>query len=185
MRFFRFPVLGMTLLLLTACNAVSSKYNNAHQLVLKLETKQREVHSLEDLSLQVTLLNQSASSVLVHKRLFWLPYPDIPWGMSEMVILISDSSGNLIKDMGFFVKYQFPGEDTLDVLKPGEQIMKTVHPGSLLHEFTFTVGEKYTVVAVYRNELDIAKTIDRVEVPAWVGTIRSNEETFVILPPED
>ncbi|MBV6396080.1 MAG: hypothetical protein HFACDABA_01668 [Anaerolineales bacterium] len=48
----------------------------------------------------------------------------------------------------------------------------------------FDEEEKYTIVAVYQNKLDISKTIQGVLIPAWVGTIRSNEETFIILPSE-
>lgn len=47
----------------------------------------------------------------------------------------------------------------------------------------FDEGEKYTIVAVYQNELDMSKTIKGVVIPSWVGTIYSNEEMFVILPP--
>ena len=46
----------------------------------------------------------------------------------------------------------------------------------------FKRGEKYTIVAIYQNDLDITQTIDGVAVSSWIGSVRSNKETFVILP---
>ena len=67
MKTFRFLISGLLLLLLTSCDAISSQYKDAHPLILKLEIAQREVNSFEDLYLQVSLKNQSDSSVLVFK----------------------------------------------------------------------------------------------------------------------
>ena len=99
-----------------------------------------------------------------------------------MVLSISDSSGNLVRDMGYYSNYHFPSENELEALKPGEKVIIAIHPKQLLHEFNFRKGETYTIFAIYRNEFDVTKIIDGVEVPAWVGSGRSNEETFVILP---
>lgn len=182
MRLSCFLTFGLVLVLLTACNAFLPAQNNPNTLSLKLEIVQRDVKPLDDLYIQVYLANQSNSSVLVHERLHSLPFP-IPPLMTEVLILISDSSGNLVDNTLFHSNYSFPSEDTLTVLKPGEEIERTYHLVSVgFWERLFKKGEKYTIVVVYQNDIDMNKMIDGVEVPAWVGSIRSNEETFVILP---
>lgn len=171
----------LALVILTSCNEYQPPSRNPNTLLLTVEIKQREVRSLDDLHIQIYLSNRSESSVLVHKRLYWLSFP-APSSMTEVAISISDASGKLVDEMGFFVNRQYPGENTLDVLEPGEQIKKTIYLKNGFHENTFKKGEKYTIVVIYQNDLDITKTIDGVDVPSWVGSVRSNAETFIILP---
>jgi hypothetical protein len=184
MKMLRFVIFGIALLLLTACNAFQPPERNPKTLSLTLEMSQKEVRSIEDSQVQVTLSNQSDSSVLVHKRLHSLPYL-VPPGRTELLILISDSSGKPIDNT--LIKFDFhpPDEDTLGVLKPGEKIEKTIYLELGFDDFMFKKGEKYTIVAIYQNGLDITRTIEGVDVFSWIGSIRSNEETFVILPPGD
>ena len=182
MRNLRFVIVGIVVLLLTSCNAVSYKNNRDIPLVLTLEISQREVHSFDDLQCQIILLNQSDTSVLVHKRLWWMPFPDAPPSAIEMLILISDSHGNFLYNV-YFPKYEPPNEGTLGVLQPGEQIMKSIHlNGSRFGEDLFKYREAYTIVAIYRNHLDVTKNIIGGDVSFWVGSVRSNEEYFIILP---
>lgn len=46
----------------------------------------------------------------------------------------------------------------------------------------FKKGETYTIMAVYQNDIEAPQTFDGMEIPSWIGSIRSNEETFTILP---
>jgi hypothetical protein len=101
---------------------------------------------------------------------------------TELAVLISGTSGKPVDEKGFYVNRDSPSEKTLGRLKPGEQIGKMIYLKHGFHESTLKSGETYTIVVIYQNDLDITQTIGGVEVPAWVGSIRSNEETFVILP---
>ena len=182
MKTLRFMACGLALLLLTSCNAVSSQSRNANPLVLTLEITQKEVHSFDDIQCQITLSNQSDTSVLVHRRLFSLPFPAVP-PLAETLILISDSSGNLVANESLSPNYVHPSADTLGVLRPGDMVKKIIYlDGVGFWESLFKKGETYTIVAIYQNELDITKTIDGLDVSSWVGSVRSNAETFIILP---
>ena len=46
----------------------------------------------------------------------------------------------------------------------------------------FKKGRRYTIVVVYQNEIDVTKSFTEGPVSSWVGSIRSNEETFYLLP---
>jgi hypothetical protein len=185
MKILRSVIFGIALLLLTSCNTVSSWSRNATPLVLTLEIAQREIHSFEEIRCQVTLLNQGDTNILVHSRLHYVAIP-IPASISEMLILIFDSSGNRIAKQ-YYPNYAPPSIDTLEELQPGDQVTKIFYlrTSGFFDSSLFKQGEKYTIVAIYQNNIDINKTIDGVEAPAWIGSIRSNEETFIILPPED
>jgi hypothetical protein len=68
------------------------------------------------------------------------------------------------------------------MMKPGEQIKKRIYLEHGFHTGMFNKGEIYYVVAVYQNDVEATQVIGGVNVPAWVGLIRSNVEMFVILP---
>jgi len=181
MKSLRLLICGITLLLQASCNTISSK--NANPLMLTLEMDQHEISSFTDIQGYIYLLNQSDSSVLVHKRLYYFTFP-IPPFIAEVQILISDSSGKLVYNDHVYPNYDLPSGDTMGVLKPNEQVARKIYhlESDGFSASMFKKGETYTIVAIYQNDLDITKTIDGVEVSSWVGSIRSNEETFVILP---
>ncbi|MBI5294299.1 MAG: hypothetical protein HY869_02405 [Chloroflexi bacterium] len=176
MKSLRLALCGFVLLLLTACSSIESK-----PLKLELALQQKEFHSLDEIRFQVFLSNQSDSDLLVHKRLSWMAYPAPPF-ITELAILISDASGKPVDEKGFYVNRDSRSEKTLGRLKPGEQIGKMIYLKHGFQESTLKSGETYTIVVIYQNDLDITQTIGGVEVPSWVGSVRSNEETFVILP---
>ena len=96
--------------------------------------------------------------------------------------MIHDSRGNVIDTQNSKIDYAFPSEKNLEILKPGEQIVSFFDLYAWFRPSKFQRGETYTFMAVYQNGIDITKTIDGIEVPSWVGSVRSNEETFIILP---
>lgn len=177
---------GLLLLLITSCGAVPPLSKNANPLLLTLEIAQREVRSFEEIQCQVTLSNQGDTNTLVHSRLHYVAVP-VPASISEMLILIFDSKGNRIANEHYYPNFANPSIDILTELQPGEKITKIFYlrTSGFFDKSLFKQGERYTIVAIYQNNIDINKTIDGVEVPAWVGSVRSNEETFVILPPGD
>lgn len=179
MKTLRSVIFGIALLLLTSCNTMSSWSRNANPLVLTLELEERNVHSFEDLHLQLSLLNQSNSRLLV-QSLGWRP--SAPKGMFAMTIMIWDSFGIPVDQIPVFVNGDFPGEDTMTVLGPGEQKKRPIDLSFGYSASKFKSGKVYTIVAYYQNDLDVTKSIDGVDVPSWVGSIRSNKVTFVILP---
>ena len=173
---------GLMLILLTACNLQSPQLNISDPLVLTLEIAQEDVHSGDGIKAKVTLTNRGESAVLVHRRLSWLPYPAPSKGV-EMLILLFDSSGNSIVNESFNPHgYLPPSTDTLDALGPGKQVIREVYIPREYYASLIKPAEKYKLIAIYQNEYELTNTINGVEVPAWVGSIRSNEVTFTILP---
>lgn len=174
---------GLVLILLTACSLQSPQSNTSDPLILTLEIAQEEVHSVDDLKVEIALSNQGEAAVLVHRRLYWFPFPTTPQTV-EMLILVYDSSGNLpYSSETFFPKGYFPpSTDTLFILEPGKQVAKGIRLSNAFSFSTPKKGEQYRVIAVYQNQSQFTKTINGVEVPAWVGSIRSNEVAFTILP---
>jgi hypothetical protein len=147
---------------------------------LKIEPK--VVHAFEDAQVVVTVTNQGDSNVLGHNRLHAMPYL-VPSTLSELLILISDSHGKPVENGEYRANYQLPSSDTLAILKFGENISTRIYlDGIGFWPSLFEKGEKYTIVAVYQNLIDVTQTIDGTEISSWIGSIRSNEETFVILP---
>ena len=179
--YLRFLVIDLMLFLLVSCLAEPPLPKKTDSLLLDLTLNQNKVHSVEDISGVVILTNQSNINVLVHRRLFYMPFPG-PSDAMEMYIMVSDSSGNLVYMKYFTAKYDLPSENTLSLLKPGEHIERRINLYRGFDTSMFRKGEKYTIVAVYQNDLDVTKTIDGVIVSSWVGSVRSNEETFFILP---
>lgn len=180
MKYVRSILFGMILLFLIGCSSASVSKESA-PLVLKLEIAKHEVQSFSELKCQVTLTNQSTSGMLVNRRLFMLPYP-APSSWAEMLILISDSHGNYVDNYDKYIDYPYPSAEMLKPLGPGEQIEKKVYQSFGIWPSLFKKGETYTIVVVYQNNFDVSKVIDGVNVPAWVGAIQSNEETFSISP---
>ena len=172
---------ALALVLLTSCNVTSSQPGNTNPLTLTLEITPQEVYAIEDIQGQIVLSNQGDSDLLVHRRLHLLPFP-APTAASEVYLMLSDSSGNLIYDKYYSPRYDWPSEDTLSVIKPEEQIRKKIYLYLGFYMDMFKKGETYTIVVVYQNDIVATQTIDGVEVSSWVGSIRSNEETFTILP---
>ncbi|MBI3175221.1 MAG: hypothetical protein HYZ25_15960 [Chloroflexi bacterium] len=171
----------LVLIFLVSCAKHQPSSENPNTLSIKIEAKQNEFTSFEDVNFQVYLSNQSDSDVLVHTRLSWMAFP-CPSSACELEVLILDSFGKPLNEKGFFVNRDTPSADTLSLLKPEEKIGKIVYLKSGFHENTFEEGHKYTIVVIYHNDINITKTINNLEVPSWVGSIRSNEETFTILP---
>ena len=183
MKYLRFAASVMLLLLLVACAITSSPTVEKEPINLKLALTKTEVHSFDDIQVQIVLANQSDTSFLVHSRLYYFGVPvDARW--AEMLILISDSSGNEVANYHVYPNYVPPNVDTLTELKPGDEVSKIFYLRSSLffYEKMFKRGEKYTIVAIYQNDLDITQTSDGVAVSSWIGSVRSNEETFIILP---
>ena len=141
-----------------------------------------EFHSFDEVNFQVVLTNQSDKSILVHSRLHYVSMY-VPASISEMLILIFDSSGNRIVRQ-CDLNYAGPSIDTLEELQPGKQITQTLYlrDSCFFDDSLFTTGEKYAIVATYQNELDVTQTIDGVDVSSWVGSVQSNEVTFTIKP---
>ncbi|MBI5954523.1 MAG: hypothetical protein HY865_22940 [Chloroflexi bacterium] len=173
---------GLMLILLTACSLQSPQSNTSDPLILTLEIAQEEVHSVDDLKVEIALSNQGEAAVLVHKRLYWFPYSAPSKGV-EMLILLFDSSGNPIVNESFNPHgYLPPSIDTLDALGPGKQVIREIYIPREYYASLIKPVEKYKLIAIYQNEYELTNTINGVEVPAWVGSIRSNEVTFTILP---
>ena len=178
MKTVKFLMYGLFLILTVSC---SISLSQKAPLDLKLELRESEVHSVNEIRGVITLTNQSDSPLLVHSRLHISPQ-QAPPSDSELLLFVYDSSGNLIDRSNIKVEYEYPSEKTLTMLEPGKKTIATFIlsvwflPGELL------TGETYTIKCVYQNEIDIKKTYDGMEVLSWVGTIQSNEETFIILP---
>lgn len=170
-------------LLLSSCAITSSSTVEKEPISLKLALTKTEVHSFDDIQFQVILTNQGDTSFLVHSRLYFVGVPvDAPF--SEMLILISDSKGNEVANYHAYPNYEWPSVVTLTELKPEDEVSRIFYlrSSSFFNETMFKRGEKYTIVAIYQNDLDITQTINGVAVSSWIGSVRSNEETFVILP---
>jgi len=176
MKSLRFLFFGLALLLLTACSSVENT-----PLKLDLKFQQKDFHSFDEIHFQVFLSNQSDSDILVHKSLSWVAFP-APSFITVLMILISDDSGEPVDEKGFFVNRASPSEKTLGRLKPGEKIGQMIYLTAGFHESTFKVGKTYTIVVIYQNNIEATQTIGGVEVPSWVGSLRSNVETFIISP---
>lgn len=176
MKFLRFLFFGLALLLLTACSS-----GEKEPLELKLELREHEVHSIEEVSGTVHLRNQSDLALLVHTRLFLLPLQASPYA-SEGLLLIYDSSGDRVIKQHLRIDYRYPSEETLHLLEPEKKITASFYLSSWFYPSELRQGEKYTIAVIYQNDIDITKTIGGVEVPSWVGSVRSNVETFIILP---
>lgn len=174
-------ICGLALLLLSSCNIDKTPPNDPDSLLLTVEIKEREVHSFEDLNIQLNLSNQSKINLLVQKDLIWRP--ESPVGMFAITIVILDSSGNSVEQFGSFVNAHPQGEDTLIVLESGKQLTTVKQLENGYHASDFKKGEIYTIFAIYQNSISVTKNINGVDVSSWVGSIRSNEETFTILPP--
>lgn len=183
MKCLRFAASVMLLLLLVACTLTSSPTVEKESLHLQLSLTEAEVQSFDDIQVQIVLANQSDTSFLVHSRLYYFGIPAAA-KFAEMLILISDSNGNEVADYHVYPNYSRPSVDTLTELQPGDKVSKIFDlRGSLFfYEKMFKRGETYTIVAIYQNDLDITQTIDGVAVSSWIGSVRSNEETFTILP---
>ena len=179
-KYLRLAASVMLLLLLASCMMASSPTVEKEPINLKLTLTKTKIHSLEDLNIQLNLSNQSNTSLLVQKDLIWRP--EAPVGMFAITIVILDSSGNSIEPFGTFVNAHPQGEDTLIVLESGKQLTTVKQLEEGYHASDFKNGETYTIFAIYQNNISVTKTIDGVDVLSWVGSIRSNEETFTILP---
>ena len=183
MKCLRFATYVTLLLLLVSCTTTSSQTVEKESISLKLTLTKSEVHSFDDIQFQVILTNQGDTSFLVHSRLYYFGVPvDARW--AEMLILISDSSGNEVANYHVYPNYDPPSVDTLTELQPGDKVSKIFYlrSGDFFNKTMFKRGEKYTIVAIYQNDLDITQTIDGIAVSSWIGSVRSNEEIFVILP---
>lgn len=183
MKKYIFVYCALALLFLSACSTGTSQINSANTLVLTLKLNSTEAHSFDDLQVQIVLANQSHTSFLVHSRLYYFGVP-VAAKFAEMLILISDSNGNEVANYHAYPNYNWPSVDTLIELQPGEKVSRIFYlkTGDFFNETMFKRGEKYTIVAIYQNDLDITQTIDGVAVSSWIGSVRSNEDTFVILP---
>ncbi|MEW5940814.1 MAG: hypothetical protein AB1750_14185 [Chloroflexota bacterium] len=167
---------------LTSCNTVLSSEEKDDTLSLTLEIEQSEVRSFSEVKFEARLTNKSDSDVLVHKRLFYLPLPAPP-SRIEVILLITDQSGNLVANETISPNYELPSVETLVVLHPGETRKKTIYLDALgFYEDMFKAGEIYTAIVTYQNDLHITETINGAEAHAWVGSIQSNKVTFTILP---
>jgi hypothetical protein len=178
MKIYTFVYCAFALLVLSACNPSIPQANSANTLVLTLNLNRTEAHSVDDIQADVTLSNQGDSDILVHKRLYWLAFP-VPPPVIELLILIKNSAGNLVVYENQYPNIQHPGDDTLGMLKTGEQVERVI---SISGKYPIKIGEEYTIFAIYQNGLDVTLTIEGIDVPSWVGSIESNKETFTILP---
>lgn len=175
MKSLQLALCGFALLLLTACNSIENS-----PLELSLELTEHEAYSIEGISGRIILTNQSDSALLVNRRLFCIPQP-VPPNAAEVLILVSDPDGKLVNSLTEF-RYDLPNEEMLSVLSPGEKHAVGFRLAIFFGDSGFKQGQPYTIVVIYQNDIEATQTIGGVEVPSWVGSIRSNEETFVILP---
>ena len=173
-------------LLILSCaespSVTSSLTINNGPIRLNLVLLTNEFHSFDEINFQVVLANQGDKSILVHSRLHHVAIP-VPASISEMLILIFDSSGNRIA-REYHPNYALPSIDTLEELQPGDQVTQIFYlrTSGFFDRSLFKQGEKYTIVAIYQNDINTMKTINGIEVPSWVGSIESNRVTFTILP---
>lgn len=181
-RFLRFFICGLMLLVLASCGGMPSSSQETSPIVLDLFVEPGIIKSIDDLHIEVVLTNQSDKRILVHRGSFCLPFPGPSW-ITAMYLLVSDSSGNLVFNETYTPKHGLPSEDTLAVLKPAGQIKENLYLNSLgFSTDMFKKGKRYTIVVIYQNEIDVTKSFTEGPVSSWVGSIRSNEETFIILP---
>lgn len=159
-----------------------SPTGDERQMRLDLVLPTNEFHSFDEVNFQVVLANQGDTSILVHSRLHYVAIP-VPAGISEILILVFDSGGNRIAQQ-YYPNYAPPSIDTLEELHPGDKITKNYYlrNSGFFSSSLFNRGEKYTIVAIYQNDLTAAKIIDGIEVHSWVGSIESNKVTFTLLP---
>ena len=123
MKCLRFAASVMLLLLLVACTITASPTVEKEPLHLQLSLTEAEVHSFDDIQVQIVLVNQSQTSFLVHSRLYFIGVPvDAPF--SEMLILISDSNGNEVANYHVYPNYRLPSVDTLTELQPGDKVSR-------------------------------------------------------------
>ena len=181
-RFLRFFICGLMLLVLASCGGMPTSSGETIPLALDLAVEPGIIRSIDDLHIEVVLTNRSDEGNLVHRGLFCLPFPGPSW-LTAMYLMVSDSSGNLVFNETYTPKHGLPSENTLVVLMPGEFTKRNI----LLHNLGFYTdmfkkGRRYIIVAVYQNEIDVTKNFIEGPVSSWVGSIRSNEETFYLLP---
>jgi hypothetical protein len=172
---------GLLLLLITSCGAVPPLSKNANPLNLTLKITHDAGSSFESFCGQIILKNQSDSDLLVNDRLHILPQLAAP-NFSEVLLLIYDSLDNPLDKQHGYIDFELPNKDMFVALKPDEQVFKFFCLSTWFLSSDFQQGEKYTIFVIYQNQIEATQTLDGVEVPAWVGSIRSNEETFVISP---
>jgi hypothetical protein len=173
-----FVIYGLFLLLTVSCNSSSSQKT---PLDLKLELRENEVHSVDEIRGSISLTNRSASAWLVHSRLH-ISARQGPPAFSELLVLVYDSAGNLIDRSNIKAQFELPSEKTINLLNPGKKSTTFFNLSTWFFPDELHAGETYTIEFIYQNEIDVTKTFDGIEVPSWVGTIRSNKETFIILP---
>ena len=173
-----FVTYGLLLILSVSCNF--SSFQKA-PLDLKLELRENEVHSVNEIRGSISLTNQSDSALLVHSRLHISPQ-QAPATVSELLLLVYDSSGNLIDRGNIKIDFEYPSEKTLNMLRPGKKSTTFFSLSLWFLPSELRIGETYTIKAIYQNEINLTKTFDGIDVPSWVGKIQSNEVTFIILP---
>lgn len=167
-------------LLLTACKTFNAS-NNPNSLILNLEIKHDQDSTFKSFKAQLTLRNKSNSGLLINRRLLAIPL-SVPPDEAEILLLISDLKGNLIDMSDVNINYSFPSTETFRLLKPGEQVVKSYYLSAWFIPSDFKRGETYKIVMIYQNEFDFSESISGLDVSAWIGSIHSNEQTFVILP---
>ena len=170
------------LFFLSSCKLpLSTDTSNQTPLSLTLAFKQASFDSFEDVTALITLTNIGNEDILVNGKMRFLPIKR-PAEALQGLILISDSTGQPIY-LHAHIDYEFPNENQLVVLAPGQSLKKTftLH-GVGFSPHYFKNNETYTVAVAYQNSFEVTKVIDTKEIKSWVGKIQSNSDTFEIVP---
>ena len=169
----------------TACNLVPVSLPRETPAVRLLVHLDKEYYCInEDILVQVSLTNSGKTGVFIDGHWALLPIL-MPPRMSSGALLISDSSGQAITVSIRIDRIPVQEEDFV-ILVPGQTINKTVVLHNKLHgdpdnyyRYAFISMEKYTVTAIYQNELAFSKMIEGKEITAWTGKV-SGYDVFQI-----
>jgi hypothetical protein len=164
----------------TTCNLVPVSLPRGTSSINILVYFDKEYYCInEDILAQISLTNSGNTDVFVDGHWALLPIL-MPPRMSSGALLISDSSGRAITVSIRIDRIPVKEEDFV-ILEPGQTINKIVVLHDKFHgdpnnyfRYAFMSMEKYTVTAIYQNELAFSKIIDGKEIMSWTGKVSGN-----------
>lgn len=160
-----------------SCTLPSLPCQQEQPLKLSIQLEQESIESFDQFHGELTLKNVGKENLLVNGRLAFVP---VAWPSQfiEGVTLITNPSGDIVAPNGK-IDIDFPNVDMFVDLKPGQEIRKLITLRGIGYSSDlFVRGEKYTLVVIYQNEMDVQQELDGKIVRSWVGSIKSSPLTF-------
>ena len=172
-----FLLVSVPFLAILSCAPQSSTARPEQPLVLAIHLDQDKVSSFDEFYGDLILKNVGDKDLLVNARLASVPYPWPP-EIIEGVTRITNQLGDAVNPRSK-IDIQFPKAEMFVILKPGQEIRKFITLSRLGYNSNlFVLGEKYTLVAIYQNELDVEIEVEGKTVSSWIGSIQSIPLTF-------